>query len=361
MLTFKKIPHASYHRFFRSFSLLHIRNLIVLFGFLTLSVLIIIGCGSGKNNNFNAGYGNTCADYVIDVRPEYSDQTDGQNVTLDLASDLLGPVDGIQGSLGGNTLRLELSFFLRQFSNSLGAFQVIGVGQSRNIRGDFGALFGGLGTPFGMKWEEHPSGTIADVVREAVRDGYKQLRDSLGDQGGLGQEQLTGTVNAVRSDRIRIAVGKSDHVQEGDVFNIYPGGGFNSNNGCDTVRRSGPSLTTATVVEIDNNNSILEMSVVQNRRRPVQVGDIAELGSDFDLESRMPQGSEPRKSVLKLGLIPNVFIVYRTERSNRFNNNNNYNNYNNYGNTRVMRRNITPYIRNFLTREARNFNFSVVQ
>ena len=358
MITLKKMLNTSYNRFLKPFSLLHIRNLIVLFGFLSLSFSIIIGCGSGKNNNFNLGFGGGCADYIVDVRPEYSDQTDGQNVTLDLTGDLLGPVDGVQGSLGGNTIRLELSFLLRQFSNSVSTVQVIGVGESRNLQGDIGALFGGLGTPFGMRWEEHPSGTIADVVREAVRDGYKQLRESLGDQG-LGQQQLTGTINAVRDDKIRIPLGESDYVQEGDVFNIYPGGGFNSNYGCDNVRRSGPPLTTASVMDIDENNALLRMSVVQNRRRPVQVGDIVELSPEFDLESRIPQGSAPRASVLRLGLIPNVFIVYRTNRSNRFNNYNNYNNY--YGNQRVMRRNITPFIRNFLTREAREFNFRVVQ
>ena len=41
--------------------------------------------------------GYICTDYTIDVRPEYFDQTEGQNVTFDLTGDLLGPVDGLQG------------------------------------------------------------------------------------------------------------------------------------------------------------------------------------------------------------------------------------------------------------------------
>ena len=367
MITVKEMLNNSYHRFLKPFSLSRIRELFTLFSFLILSFSITVSCNSGKNNDFNAGYGSTCADYIIDVRPEYSDQTEGQSFNINATGDILDPIDGLQGSVGGNTIRLELLFSLRQSNNSAGLFQTIGIGESRNLQGDIGMLFGGLGAPFGMRFEEHPSGTIADVVREAVRDGYEKLRDSLGDQG-LGQQQLRGTISRVVGDRTLVALGLSDHVQEGDVFYVYPGGGYNSsNNGCNAVRRSGPYLTTGTVIDIDDKNSLLEMGIVQNRRRSIQVGDIVELSSEIDFSSRV-QGSNQaiKPSVLRLGLIPNVFVAFRTNNNNRFNNNGyNNNGYNNNGynnnRSRVMRRNITPYIRNSLTREAREYNFRIAQ
>ena len=368
MITFKKMLNSSYHRYLKPFSISRIREFFILFSFLILSFSIIISCG-GKNNNFNAGYSNVCADYFIDVRPEYSDQTNGQEFTINLTGDRLKPLDGIQSNVGGNTIRLELLFSLRTFRNSVGALQVIGIGESRNFSGDFGALLGNLKVPFGMRFEEHPSGTIADVVKESIRNGYERLRDALGD-GGLEQEQLKSTITKVGGDQILVPLGLSDHVQQGDVFYIYPGGGYNGNyGGCNTVRRSEqPSLTTATVVRIDDTSSILQMGTVQNRRRSVQAGDIVELSHDVDFESRIQGSGKPKKeSVLKLGFIPNVFIAFRPSGygNNRFNNgrNNNNNNYNNNysrGN-RVMRRNITPYIRNFLMSEAREFGFRIAQ
>ncbi len=375
MITFGKMLNSSCHRFLKLLSLSRIRSFFILFSFLILSAVIFISCG-GKNNNFNAGYGNVCADYFIDVHPVFSDQTAGQNLTFDLTGRRLKPLDGVGIGIGGNTIRLELSFTLRQFNNnSISPPPVIGVGESINSTFNLGVLFKQI--PVGTRWAEHPSGTIADVIKEAVRDGYEQLRDILEDES-LGQEKLTGNISKAEGNKIIVPLGLSHHVQIGDVFYIFPGGGYNNNN-CNTVRRSGASLATATVTQIKDERSLLEVSAAQNRRRSIQVGDIVELSPEAEFASRLQaSGAPPKKNVLGLGVIPNIFIAYTPHNdSSSFsnflggygnNNNGGYGNNNNgrYGNSgyynnrnRTIRRLITPYIKNFLTTEASDFNFRI--
>ena len=372
MIKLKKIFETSYYNFLKPFSPPHAKSIInhrksfyILFSFLIFSFSLLISCG-GKNNAFNSGYSSMCSDYIVDVRPEYSDQTPGQSVNANVQGDRLGPiVKGGEINITGNTIRLELFFSLRQHSNSPALLQVMGIGTSRNFQGEFGITLGPFSSPLGLGIEEHPSDTISQVVREAIRNGYERLRESLGEQGALGQQQLTSTISIVQNNRIQIPLGRSDYVQDGDVFYIYPGGGYNNNyNNCNNITRSGPSLATATVIEIDQNESILEMGRVQNRQRSVQVGDIVELSQDTDFESRTQgRNNEPKPSTLRLGYISNIFITFRTDRS-RFNdryNNNRLNDGYSYGNDRITRRNITPLIRNFLLTEADDYNFRVIQ
>ena len=291
-----------------------------------------------------------CSDYIIEVRPEYSDQTPGQSLNADVQGET---------NITGNTIRLELFFSLRQHSNSPILLQVMGIGTSRNFQAEFGINLGPLNTPLGV--EEHLSDTISQVVREAIRNGYERLRESLREQGALKQQHLDSTISTVLNNKILIPLGRSDYVQEGDVFYIYPGDNSHYN-GCNTVRRSGPYLTTATVIEIDQNTSMLEMGIFQTSRRNVQVGDIVELSPYIDFESRTQghnHNNEPRPNTLRLGFTPNIFIIFRTDRS-RFNDR--YSGVNNYyGNDRITRRNITPLIRNFLLTEAGDYNFRVIQ
>ena len=225
---------------------------------------------------------------------------------------------------------------------------VIGVGQSRNFQGDFGGISLLIDNPidFDRRRAEHSVGTIVDLVREAVRDGYESLNEARMSEPLL-TLNLIGTVNSVQRNRIQISLGSSDYVQEGDVFNIYlsrrRSGQFYSPfyyNGCYT---HGTSLATARVVEIiDDYNSILEVeNVKENADGDIQVGNIVALSDDIDLISRIP-GYELHRNVLMIGRISTTFVKYHYQ-------------------GRVMVRNITPYIIEILDNKAPEFNFRFIR
>ena len=290
--------------------------------------------------------GYICADYTIDIRPEYFDQTDGQNVTLDLTGDLLGPVDGLQG-LGSKITRLELLFSLRELEYNIPALlSVIGVGQSRNIQGDFSGIPLLIDNPidFDMRRAEHSVGTIVDVVRETVRDGYESLNEGI-DEGAIEmfRPQLVSTVNSVEGNRIQISLGSSDYVQGGDIFYIYPNRSDEDGHYNDCYLRYGTALVTARVVEIDEYNSVLELDgIVENVDRYIQVGSAVKLSDDINLTSRIQESEIYRRSILRLGSIPNIFVMYHNDK-------------------RISLRGITPYLKEALAKKAAEFNFRFIQ
>ena len=356
MMALNKVFKTSYHKSSGPPSFADIGNLCILVGCLILSVSVFVSCGV-RNYDFNAGYGSTCSDYIIDVHPEYSDQTPGQSMTINLHGDSLEPVDSIGTTVTGNTIRLELKLFLRQSLNAPSIREAIGIGESRNFQGGFKVTI--FGSPIGIGVDEHPSNTVEDVVKNAISDGYEKLRNSLGDYG-LGQQRLRGTISQIGADTILVPLGTSKHLQLDDVFFVYPGGGQNYNN-CNNVSNSGAFLTKATVIEVDDKRSIMEIDINQNRRRPVQRGDIVESSPDIDLVSRR-EGSDPEPSVLKIGYIPNIFVQFRTNLPEGYNRHNDRyrgpNRY--YGNYRTTTRNITPFIKQYLGSEARKHNFRLL-
>ena len=246
-----------------------------------------------------------CSDYIIDVRLiEFFE------------------LDGPQTHVGESMVRLELLFSL-QHHNSRAIFQVIGGGTAINFQRIFGSEFGRLTI----------NATISDVVKKTIRDGYRQLNELLKEQG-LEEQPLTCVVNRVQGNRVNIPLGLN-YVQEGDIFYIYPKENYNSNKS-----NLANSLTTATVIETNQNSSILEMNIIQNGGKSVQTGDIVELANNTNVEQR--------KNTLKLSPVPNIFVTLRlTETSTHHN--------------RLIRRNINPYINHYLATEASNFGFQVVQ
>ena len=277
-----------------------------------------------------------CFDYIIDVRPAYPDRTPGQSMTINLHE----PLDGVNGSLTANYIRLELIFSLRsRINSSTVPFQVIGIGESRNFQGSFKI------DVFDESIEvvdERSSDTVEDVVRNAVKDGYRGLRNALGDLSLLEQQPLRSTIRRVGEENtMLVSLGLSDYVQLDDDFYIYPARDSRESyyNNCGIARHPGTYLTRARVVEIDDNRSIMEWNPIQNGRRSVQQGDIVELDPNVDLVSRK-QGNEPYLvETLQMGYIPPTFV--------RFINTNGA----------ETREEVTFEIRRILFEEARNFNF----
>lgn len=259
---------------------------------------------------------NVC--YTMNVYAEYTD-THSEN---------LAPV--IEINIRENILRLNLLFFLQSYDNPTVNLQVEGVSASREFQIE--------PDPLTLDIEiEHPSDTISQVVREAVRDGYEGLREYLR-ESGLGQP-LASPISIVRNDRIKVPLGLSDYVQIGDVFYIYHRRDYNI---CSDTWRSESYLTTGTVIEINQNNSILEMGIIQSEDRGVQIGDVVVMSPEINYESRIQGNNNPKKDVLRLGFIPDVFLLF------------------NDNDGKPVRRHITPLIRNHLIREARDFGFRVI-
>ena len=282
--------------------------------------------------------GYICADYTIDVRPEYVEQTEGENLTINLTGDSLEPSE-----VRAVRTRLTLLFSLMRhgYNNLSGPFQIEGVGESRSFQ---------FGLPPYISVEERPVGdgdALADAVKDAVRDGYGSLNEAInkGEIEMFRLQKLVSTVNSVQGNRIQVSLGSSDYVQEGDVFNIYLSrrrGQFYSSyyNGCYTPYAHGASIATARVVEIiDGYNSILEVeNVRENADGYIQVGNIVALSDDIDLTSRI-QGNELHRYVLMVNPIPHTFVRYYDHKK------------------RVTARNITGYLRYFVASEARDFDF----
>ena len=263
-------------------------------------------------------------DYIIDVRPEYSEPTPGEEIIVNLHGDV-EPVGGV-----GNTIRLELVFSLRQYVNSVETFQVGGIGESRNFQGGFAVNI--FGSPIGIGVDEHPSNTVEDVVKNAISDGYEKLRNSLGDNLGLWQKPLRSTISQVGANTILVPLGTSDYIQLGDDFFVYSDPGH-----CNMI--TDPYIVRAKVIEIGDERSIMEiedaLELVQ-----VQVGDVVVIDPSIDLVSRKQGSDEP--SVLKIGVIPDISVTY-------------------LHNGRGSKRQITPLIRQYLiTISRRELGFRIV-
>ncbi len=269
-----------------------------------------------------------CSYDVIRVRPEPIDQIDEQGLIINLTGDRLMSLDGAQSNI--ETIRVELLFTI-QLPGRSGTFRVIGVGESNfqiNLE---------VNDP--IDYKEHPSVAITDAVKESVRDGYRKLRDFL--EEFVGPRQPISHISVLQGDRILIPLGRSDHVQEGDVFNVYPPA---EESVCISYS---PSLATATVIEIDDSKSILEMNIVPNGRVVVRVGDIVKLSPDINFESRMKESNEPPKpNLLKFVSTPRIYVRLLFDDDGR---------------VVAVLRNITPYIGNFLRIEGPGFGFHVFE
>ena len=238
----------------------------------------------------NTGESDVCFDLIVDISPldhPLHDIFDSEDAPKGYS------IDVSESSL----TRLELLFTLRR-PGTLATFKIIGVGES---------------------------GATEDTVKEAVRDGYGQLRDLLEDF-----RQPRSEINAVQDDRALVPLGRSDHIQEFDVFHIYPRVDYY--NACSDVSYSPLSaLAIARVVRMDNTSSILEINVIPDGGRSVQVGDIVRLSSEIDFSSRL-QANASFRSVLQFN-IPRIYTVRDT------------------GNRKIWTK-LTRFINGFLTTEA---------
>ena len=252
-----------------------------------------------------------CLDYILDVRPEGFDQKPGQS-SIDIY---------LRQEENTNTVKLELVFSLRQFDKLTLPSQVIGVGEISLSQ------FKEISTPslfYGIEGQN----IIMEAIREAVRDGYSQLAEALRDRALILEPQLVSTVG-VRggSNRFSLSLGRSDSVQEGDVFGIYSGNCHNP---------FGPPLNEATVVIANEHISILE---IQGTDRGIQYGDTIALFNDIDLHARKPaEDDHAHRQLLRLSSIPDIHVALSLSGG-------------------ILRRDITPYIRELLDEEAPPFGF----
>ena len=307
-------------------SLFHIRNSCILssFTFLIFSFLVSLG------------HAHICpSDYIMDVTPGYSDQFNGQSFIIDFHNNTLKGPEGSQMGITGD--RLQLLFSLRRFGHPETVTQSIGSSGFENL--DFGTA-------------EHPEDTaIEDLVREAVRDGYRRLNESLQSLRERGLEELplkpfASIIIQAKGDRMIIPVGSLDYIRTNDVFNVYPKDGYNYDE-CDTVRYSSPSLATARVVEQDRENSLLEIVAGNlNLGRSIQVADVVELSQTIDLESRMQMSNNnqlTKRTPLRLGDVSDIFISFKSTSDE------------------YIGRDITHYIEQFLAEKAPESDFRLIQ
>ena len=182
-----------------------------------------------------------------------------------------------------------------------------------------GFRFPGTNTPFNFRWDQDRLGTIRGAIKEAVRDGYSKLDESLGSY--FSESAVSSPIGRVSGNRAQISLGPSNSIQKGDIFYIYPGsGGRARNSSCHNIRRQGPHLATASVIGFIDEKAVLEITGIQNTRRQVQPGDIAEISPEVDLHSRYEsrqqdesssQANQTKKRSLKIGFLPRVILTYR--------------------------------------------------
>ena len=254
----------------------------------------------------NTGESDVCFDFVIDIHlldHPIRNIFDSEDVVL----------EGYQIDIENRTRleRLELAFSVRR-PGSLGILHVIGIGESIFFSRD-----------------------IPGMVQSAVRDGYGQLRDLL----RFEFRRPRSDVSVVRYNRARVPLDRSHHIQEGDIFYIFPRVDYY--NACSDVSDSPPSaLAISRVVEIDDTASILEM-VMPDGGRSVQVGDIVRLSPEIDFESRLQANTGFRtRGVLQFN-VPGIYVVRDT------------------GSSKTWTK-LTRFIERFLTTEAPNFGFHAV-
>ncbi len=303
----------------------------------------------------NSGDSDVCFDLIADVRP-----LDHQ------IRNLWDLVEGYQIDIpGGDITRLELLFGVRRPESPERVRQAIGIGKvrrvevtenlrgyirsvpmeyevhlpyaTRNLQADLGALFDNSNVRFGFRFAEYPSGRITSyVVQEVVRDGYNKLRNILEEPLGddFRPRRPVSHVSAIQGDRILVPVGRSDHIQEADVFYVYSRGDYNA---CSSDVRS-LTLARATAVRMNDTSSILAINVALGGSRSVQVGDVVELSHEIDFASRLQANTDFRtRRVLQFD-VPNIYAF----------------------NDRRVWINVTAYIKHFLLTEASEFGFRAI-
>ena len=257
--------------------------------------------------------GHLCLDYILDVRPEGFDQKPGQSfIDIDLR-----PEENT------NRVKLKLAFALRQFDELTLPSQVIGVGEISPFE------FEEINNPSSFYGVEGQN-IITEAIRKAVRGGYSQLGEALRDRALILEPQLVSTVG-VRGGRNRfsLSLGRSDSVQEGDIFGIYSGNCHNP---------FGPPLNEATVVIAHDYASIIE---IQGRDEGIQYGDTIALFNDIDLHARKPEDGHTHQQLLRLNPIPDIRVTLSLSGG-------------------ILRRDITSDLRELLAEEGLNSDLQVI-
>ena len=294
--------------------------------FFIMSFLLFIFTVNGiaRQMPFEVAENDTC---FITLYPEHANRFSSKSLEVDLHYDHLSPIHGTEAPLADNTIRLELTFRLQLQQYNYGRampIQISSVTESRKFQGYFSMPFFGIseGT------------TVIDVIREAIRKGYRGVRDALGTQLCF-KRSLVNVIRAIEGDRIQIPLGQLDSVRVGDISHIYPGEYEYYNSLIDM-----PYLATGIVIKVDDTLSTLEVYV--NRIGEIQVGDIVAPDPSIDFASRgLEQRDEPYLEILQMGRVPRIFV--------RFVDNNGVR----------VREEITSYIRQFLIEEAPSFGFQV--
>ena len=82
--------------------------------------------------------GASCSDYIIDVRPFHSHQTEGQEFVGQITGEELDrfKIEEVTLGIGGDTINLDLEFNVRQQSSRFSSVFTV-VGQGNNISFDF--------------------------------------------------------------------------------------------------------------------------------------------------------------------------------------------------------------------------------
>ena len=291
------------------------------FSIIFLSLITFVSNGIAQMP-FEVPENDTC---FINLYPEHANRFSPSSLEVDLHYDHLSPMHGTEAPLADNTIRLEFILRLQQYNYGRAMpIQISSVAESRNFQGHFSMPLFSISEGV----------TVIDVIREAIKNGYRELRDVLGTQFCL-KRSLVNTISAIEGDRIEIPLGQIDNVRVGDVFHIYPREYYES-------LIDMPYLATGIVIKTDDTTSMLE--VYAARIGEVQVGDVVAPDSSIDFASRtLEQRSEPHYLVetLQLGRIPRIFV--------RFVDNNGVR----------AREEITSIIRELLVREAPPFGFQV--
>ena len=216
----------------------------------------------------------------------------------------------------GNTISLDLAFHLGHLTF---------VGQSDERSFDDTLFFN---TPNNIL------DAVTGVVREAVRDGYERLNQYLVDS------KLPENNIIVDISGNQVKIGRSDYIQEGDVFYIYNDEDYNYNSPCTDGSGFKPHLAIASVVDISDKQTTLQIDEINNGCRQVQVGDVAHMSLD-SITSKYEQAKKEKRPLI-IGHVPRVILFYR-------------------GDSYWARwvEDISPIIREALLDEARKFAFQV--
>ena len=279
-------------------------------------------------------YSHACFDYIIDIQLSGFGINSNQYFNNE-ASDV------VEFNIGKNTIRLNLSFSLRQSVDTPANLQSLEVSETEDFRQ--GIKFNVQGSGFSYFIMESKEGRLpvtamANVIQDAVRNFYERFsrltRNAFEEQGN--SQRLTSVISAAEKNRISVPLGRSDLVRDEDVFHVYTRGG------CSINRHFGYYLTTAIVAEIDEHNSMLLLRPMQGGYKRVQVGDIVELSRDIDLDLRTEIERDTEfKMTLKAGPF-NIFIDKKIL------------------NGEFISGDITFYIKSYLVTEGRKFGFQVI-